>query len=42
MDDDIHSEDPQIFPYRFTRVAFSTNSSPHILNAVLIHHMENY
>ena len=40
--DDIHSEDPKIFVYRFTRVVFGVNSSPFILNAVLRHHIESY
>ena len=40
--DDIHSEDPKIFVYHFTRVVFGVNSSPFILNAVLRHHIESY
>ena len=40
--DDIHSEEPKIFVYRFTRVVLGVNSSPFILNSALKHYIESY
>ena len=39
---DFRSEDSEIIVFRFLRLWFGLNSSPFLLNAVLLHHIETY
>ncbi|XP_028411127.1 uncharacterized protein LOC114533731 [Dendronephthya gigantea] len=40
--DDVHSPNPKIILFRFTRVVFGVSSSPFLLNATVKHHIEQY
>ena len=40
--DDINKKLPKIVTLRFTRVVFGVSSSPFLLNATIIHHVERY